>query len=304
MTARYKTSIDHTPIISVVHNRKLADVFDVTLLPNRFFSKGSSYEVHTMMYPYSREVTASHITFLPYEEYTQDIIQGHTSAYEEIPKTLHKTFGIFLGILITAIFVIWYPSGLFSVDSIVSIFGAYFIGKEIWGEIENTLIRVTRNFRIRYTEQYFRYRFEPDSTLTHYSHFAKTQRYGRKTVMADSMDFSRQSNSQTLRMRFTNPVKDGDEAHLFSMHIKKELMPQLKQHNFLFGFKLCSNKRFIGYTRSIELFQSVHNGKIGCLNGDTWIDNAVYQRVTYYFGRIKWVKNSIVMHDTLIVRYS
>lgn len=295
---------DSKPIISVKKNKSIKEVYDVKLIPQEMLQKSSSFEVHAMMYPYSREVNASHVMFLPYEEYAQDILQGHKSAYESIPQTMHKSFGMLLGFLITAVFVLWYPSGLFSVDSIVSIFAAYFIGKELWGEIENTLVRATRNGTIRFIEQYFRYRFEPNSTLAHYSNFAKKQRYTGKTVMAEYMDFSRQSNSQTLRMKFaSHPETLNEEAHLFSLHIDKEVISANRKKGFLLGFKLCKNNAFFGCVRSVEWFQSIHNEKIGCLHGETWIDDAVFQRITYYYGRIKWVRNSLILHNCRVIQH-
>ncbi len=292
MTVRSDVTSYGAQLISMSRSATLKDVYDITLMPQVLLPHISSFEVHAVVYPYSRQVNASHLMFLPYEEYTQDILKGHQSAYEEIPDSMNKVFGILLGVIITLVFVLFYPSGLFSVDSIVSIFGAYFIGKELWQEIETALVRVTRSLRLRFTERYFRYRFETNSTMAHYSFFAKKQRYGHVPLMAECMDFSRQSNSQTLRMRFESPLRCMEEkVHLFSFHINPEVYKSFHKEGFLFGLKISHNFSFLGYTKSTEWFQSIHNGTVGCLDGDIWIPDTVFERTTKTFGRFKWIRS-------------
>ncbi len=289
-------------VITLERNKQLAGVYDITLQPHAFGSDVSSFEVHAVLYPYGRTVNARHILFLPFEEYVEDIKNGQRSAYEPVPQTLHKAFGLILGLIITLVFVIFYPEGLFSVDSVVSVIGAYFIGKELWDEIEASFISSTRKRKLRFMEQYYHFQREPNSTLSQYSYFAKKQRYGKTPLMPDLMDFSRQSNSQTLRLFFTKSAYCADTGgHIFSIHIEKEALKDFEKAGFLFGVKVCSTKRRMGLHFGNERFQSLHKGKCGCLNGDQWIDGAVFERRVVSAGRFKLFVEEHIVRDTVIV---
>ena len=70
----------------------------------------------------------------------------------------------------------------------------------------------------------------------------------------------------------------------------------------MFGVKLSFNKRLLGITKSLELFQSVHNYTKGCLDETgTWIDGGVFYRKTLTWGRLKWfLKNGVLRHQAII----
>jgi hypothetical protein len=42
-----------------------------------------------------------------------------------------------------------------SVESIVSVIGAYFVGKELWDDIENLMIAISKDWRVRYLDRYY-----------------------------------------------------------------------------------------------------------------------------------------------------
>ena len=301
---------------NVIHLSKNADIphiYDVDMNHLDELKQYDSVESHIVLYPYSRKVGAHHFKFYPFEEYVHDILSHQKSAYEPISSQFNKFLGVFLGIVITGIFAIFNPKDLFSVQSIMSIIGAYFVGKELWDDLENALIRVTKQWRIRYVDNYYSYQLEKHTTLTMYSSFAKKQRYGKTTLLPEFIDFIEQSNSQTLRMYFNmadinlEQCCDGEYSttrHLFSIHVTPDLLEEFEQESFLFGVKLSLNRRCLGVTRSLELFQSFHNGAQGALDDQgIWHDESIFYRKTMTIGRFKcFLQSGLLPQQTIIAR--
>ena len=180
-------------------------------LPNRYevemhgLDRLRSYdrvECDVVFYPYSRTICSDNIHFYPFEEYVDDVLSNQRSAYAEIVSPWNQLFGLALGLLIALIFAFLHPASLLDIEAIVSVFGAYVIGKELWDDIERLLVNATKNWRLRYQESYYRYRLEKRTTLTYYSYLAKRRRYGKATLLPEKIDLIQQSNSQTLRMCF------------------------------------------------------------------------------------------------------
>jgi hypothetical protein len=279
-------------LIRVRKNREMPEIYDVELDHVQELKSLSSLECHIVFYPYSRKVTSTHFEFTPFEEYTSDILASQKSAYTRIRNHFSNLFGLFLGIFIAAIFFVFKPSELVSIESIVSIIGAYFVGKELWEDIEDMLINMSKNWRIRYVENYYYYRLEKHTTLSLYSYLAKKRRYGKEAMLPEKMDMIQKRNSQTLRLFFNmKDLKSLPEtsAHILSIRLDPELMTENEACGFMFGAKVSLNKRFLGITRHRELFQSLDYPVKGCLkeNG-VWIDNAVFYRNTFSLGRIKF----------------
>ena len=279
-------------IIRVRKNQEMPEIYDVELDHVNELKPLSSLECHIVFYPYSRKVTSTHFEFTPFEEYANDILSRQKSAYSQIRKHFSNVFGLFLGILIAAIFFVFKPSELVSIESIVSIIGAYFVGKELWGDIEDLLIDISKNWRIRYVEDYYYYRLEKHTTLSLYSYLAKKRRYGKEAMLPEKMDLIQKRNSQTLRLFFNmedlRPLRE-TSAHILSIRLDPELVSENETSGFMFGVKVSFNKRFLGVTRRREYFQSLDHPLKGCLeeNG-VWVDNAVFYRSTFSLGRIKF----------------
>lgn len=217
-----------------------------------------------------------------------------------------KLFGVYLGLLIMLFFLWFKPSDLLSIESVVSVIGAYIAGKEVWSDIEKWLIRLTKNSRLRFIDAYYSYRLDTNTTLTNYGIFAKRQRYRKAPLLPVQMDFLKHSNSQTVRMLFdqkdlmgvTEPL-----AHMVSLSVQPHLLPAFVGEGYLLGVKLSLNKRLRGWrTKHIELFQSLHHTEKGCLDEQQqWTPHAVFYRRTYSCGRWKffaasgtWVGYSLV----------
>jgi hypothetical protein len=200
------------------------------------------------------------------------------------------------------------PSELLSIESIVSIIGAYFIGKELWDDIEELMINLSKNWRIRYVENYYFYRLERHTTLSLYSRLAKKRRYDREAILPEKMDLIQQKNSQTLRLFFNmkdlKPVKE-TYAHMLSIRMSPKLLQEFENDGCMFGVKLSFNKRFLGITRCREFFQSIDNDVKGCLkeNGE-WINGAAFYRKTFMLGRIKFFIHKGLIENSRMVDYS
>jgi hypothetical protein len=302
--------LPHNDFIRLRKNEKVSNFYDVELRHIENLKQYDSVECHVVVYPYSRNIYSHHIRFYPYEEYVKDILSRQKSAYTEMKSPIDKMFGILVGLIITLIFGVFKPDALLSVEAIVSIIGAYFVGKELWDEIENTLMDLSKSWSIRYLESYYAYELGKHTTLTNYGYFAKKQRYGKASLLPEKMDFIEKSNSQTVRMWFDTKELSarGDPSnHILSIHITPEAVQAFEQEGFLFGIKLSLNQRcFCGVIRSLELFQSVHNYANGCLDENgTWVEDGLFYRQTYSWGRLKWFfKSGILLHQAIIKHFS
>lgn len=148
-------------------------LIDVELAKLKELEPYKSSEIHLVLYPYSREICAKDFTFNPFEEYVSDIISHQKSAYLKVRNYHDNLFGLFLGMILFALFFLLKPQDLFSVESIVSILGIYLVGKDLWCDIEYFLISMTKNWRIRYVDRYYDYYLDRESTLSRFASFAK-----------------------------------------------------------------------------------------------------------------------------------
>jgi hypothetical protein len=276
-----------------------------------------SVECHIVLYPFSRKINSDDIHFYPFEEYVDDVLSNQRSAYTEIHSPLAEMFGLLLGLLIAVVFAHLRPASLIQIEAIVSVFGAYAIGKELWDDIERLLVNATKGWRLRYQEGDYRYRLEKRTTLTYYSYLAKRQRYGKAILLPEKIDLIKQSNSQTLRMCFdtqnwdalqkVQPPGDLDSSdpalvHIHSIHVDRGLMDELQSDGFLFGVKLSLGQRVLGLTRSFEVFQSLNREAIGCLDETgKWHEGAVFYRQTVTLGRLKlYMNKGLVSGQTIL----
>lgn len=302
---KHAVDIPYNDIVRIKKNDNIPNIYDVELRHAEYLRKFDSVECHIVLYPYSRKICSDTIKFYPYEEYVKDILTHQKSAYIQLKSQFDKMFGISLGLLITLIFFIFKPVDLFSVESIVSVLGAYFFGKELWGEIERILIDISKTWGIRYLENYYAYQLEKHTTLTHYSYFAKKHRYGTASLLPEKIDFIEKSNSQTVRMYFNMKelyLFQETSSHILSIHVEPELVGEFENEGFLFGVKLSFNKRFLGWVKSLELFQSLHKYAKGCLDHTgNWVEGGVFYRKTLTLGRIKmFLKHGLVQHQSII----
>lgn len=282
------------PIEGLVELRKSPDmpgVYDVELNRVREIGAFDSFEFHAVLYPFSRRVNSDHISFLPFEGYVKDITTNQRSLYSPVEGIANNLFGLGLGLVIAIVFAVFNPKDLISVQSVVAVLGAYFIGKDLWRDVERALTGLTRSWRLRFLPGYYAFRLEEGSTLTNYSAFAKASRYGKASLLPDRMDFIQQSNSQTLRLyfgRYGLRAFCGDQAHVFSIHLAPACVQDFEEAGHLFGVKVTFGRSFLGLRACRDLFQSLKGGSIGCLGPDgEWREGAAFYRRTYTCGRLK-----------------
>ena len=297
-----------TPVDNLIHLQKNPDlpgIYDVDIDGIERLRVFDQIELHTVLYPYSRQITSDDIAFYPFEEYVKDVLSHQRSAYAEIRSPFNEIFGLSLGFVIALVFARFKPEELLSIESIVSVFGAYAIGKEVWDDVERAIVGLTKRSRLRLQDSYYRYHLEREATLTAYSYLAKRRRYGQSSFLPAKIDFIKQSNSQTLRMCFDAGDLESlgePSAHIHSIHIEPELQGEFESAGFMFGVRLSLNKTFLGISRCLELFQSFEGGTVGCLDEDgAWVDDAVFYRRTLTFGRCKYYAQQGVIHGRTIL---
>lgn len=290
-------------MIRIHSPKKKQNFFDIELKNPNQFSSYHFLEFHVILYPYAREVNSTHIFFNPFEEYVRDVHAGTHSAYSFLESSFGKYFGLFLGFIISFIFYLFKPDDLFSVESVVSIFVAYTIGKEIWSDIERALYSLSKGSKLRYQEDYYKYKLEKTTTLTTYSQLAKLRRYGKRSPLPEKIHFIQLSNSQTLRMFFEmKGLKNiQEDIHLLSVLVDKKVLNQFLKEGYLLGVKLSLSKKYFLLNKSIEYFQSIHLGELGCLEEDIWYPNSVLSKTVYSLGKFRYYKSKTVLKEKQII---
>lgn len=269
-------------IIGFERLKEYDNIYDVSLIQSENIKKFKSIEVSLFLYPFSRKVFSKNIKFNPFEEYVKDILSDQRSAYFKIGNNLNNLFGIFLGLLITIVFYYFKPNELLSIESIVSVFGSYIIGKELWNDIEKFLINVSKSWRIQFEENRYAYRLDKNTMMTHYTLLAKKERYGIMPVMPQKIHFINQSNSQTVRLFIkTNDIiqSKSKNSHLLSIRVDSEKMEQFEKDGYMMTVRMKFNKKILWWTKTWEFFNSINKGEIGCLDQHgRWTKNAVLVR--------------------------
>jgi len=295
-------------LIRLKKNRKYPYIYDVIIQNVEQIKQLGSFECHLVLYPYERTINSDDMNFNPFEEYVEDIKSEHRSVYINIEDNSNKLFGMFLGLLILFIFARFKPEILLSVESIVSIFAAYTIGKEIWKDLQKGFSNLTKKFRLKYIEPYYSYRLEKRTTLTRYSNFARRNRLKVAPILPTKMDFIYQSNSQTLRLKFRKDdfanIQD-KIVHIFTLRITPEKETLFEKSGFLFGAKISFNKHFLGFRKSIEYYQSLHFNTVGCIDkNEVWLPNKAITRKSYTFRRLRYHTKTKIMDGIKMIRKS
>ncbi|MBN1582648.1 MAG: hypothetical protein JXA89_18200 [Anaerolineae bacterium] len=292
-------------IVRLRKNQDIPNIYDVEIEGIEYLKRYHSIECHIVLYPYSRKISSEDVSFYPFEEYVKDVLSQQRSAYALQQDRFNEVFGLLLGLVIALAFWIWDRQALLSIESIVSVFAAYTVGKELWDDIDRMLVEVSKQWKLRYRDSYYQYVLEKHTTLTAYSMLAKEKRYGKAPLLPEKIDFIKQSNSQTLRMWFkTQDLMSfrTSSAHVLSIHVEPDLLKDLEDDGFLFGVKLSLNRRFLGITRHLELFQSLNHDAPGCLEEKCgWVSDAVFYRDTFTLGRLKFFAGQGLIHGKTIV---
>lgn len=296
--------ISDGPLIRLNAKEAASGLYDIELWGLDHLRHYDSLDCHLVIYPYSRKVTAQDLRVLPYEEYVADIISRQRSVYIKAAERGPYLFGALLALSLVAVFIKYRPVDLLSIESIVSAFGAYFVGKELWDDIERALQNLSHRWKLRYVEGYYPYQLAGQTTLSQYSGMARELRYGRRSLLPERIDFIQQSNSQTVRMRFeagSLRAFQGNVAHIAALHVDPDVARSFGKEGFLFGVKLSLNRRRRGLEQSLELFQSLDKGRPGCLDDHgVWRKDKIFCRRTRRLGKLKFFRASGTLEGRLV----
>jgi hypothetical protein len=280
-------------LIRLKKNPDLPYIYDVELNNVPGLRAFDSVEVHLVLYPFARQVIADNYLFTPFEDYANDISTRRRSLYTRVPHPANSLFGIFLGIVIILFFLAIKPSEVYSLQSIVAILGAYFIGKDLWDDLEALFVAVSQAWRVRYQRGYYAYQVQKNTTLTNYSALARVQRYGKASLQPEQMEFISNANSKTARLKFSRNDLHGfqeNTAHILGIRLDPALADEFASAGFMFSVKVSFNETAFGVRRSHEFFQSLNAGERGCLDLDNqWTPDAALAREAIFLGNLRYL---------------
>lgn len=281
-------------LINFRRNAELPHIIDVEIRDLATLRRYDSIEFHLVVFPYSRKVTTNDIKVQPFQDYAEDISQHQRSAYTRIPNNSNKQFGMTLAAIVVMVVLVFHPEDFTSAESLVSMFGAYVVGKELGNDIGRYLVEWTKNNRLRYTDSYYSYQLEKSTTLMQYSSFAMKNRYGEVALHPQRMEYLEQSSSKTVRMWFDQEdlAVEGNTAHLVALRIREDLLAEMEEEGYMLGVKVSLNThRWWGGRYCQEFFQSWSRGESGCLGvHGQWKQHSIFYRQTLMWRHWKWFK--------------
>ncbi len=297
------TVLDH--LIRLRQNPEFPNIYDVELTNVSALRAYESVEVHLVLYPFSRQIISDTYRFYPFEEYANEISTRRRSVYSRVPQPAGSLFGILLGIVIILVFLAIKPSEVASLQSFVAILGAYFIGKDLWHDIEALFVNISKNWRVRYQTGYYAYQLERNTTLTSYSALAREQRYGKGSLVPERMEFISSSNSKTVRLKFSS----GDlrrfaqnTAHIMALRLDPAIADEFESAGYMFSVKVSLNERGLFWRRAHEFFQSLNAGQRGCLNfNNAWTNDAALAREAVFIGNLRYLASQRILPAIAIV---
>jgi hypothetical protein len=188
---------------------------------------------------------------------------------------------------------------------VVAILGAYFIAKDLWNEVESLLVAVTKDLALRYQTGYYKYQLEKNTTLTNYSALARERRYGKGSLLPERMDFIGNSNSKTVRLKFSRSDLQSvnhDTVHILSIRVDPALAEEFATEGFMFSVKFTINESHGLFISSHEFFQSLNADERGCLNLDyVWTKDAALGRETLFIGSVRYLASRRIVPAATIV---
>lgn len=292
-------------MIRLKQNANFPYIYEVELNNIAALKQYDSVEVHVVLYPFARQILAGNYLFTPFEDYANDISTRRRSLYTRVPRPANSLFGILLGICIILVFLAFKPSEVYSLQSFVAILGAYFIGKDLWNDIEAALVNISQSWKLRYQTSYYEYQVEKNTTLTNYSGLAREQRYGKASIVPAQMEFISNANSKTVRMKFSQSdllAFQGDTAHILAIRLDPELREPFVRDGFMFSVKISLNQGVGVLRRAHEFFQSLNTGQRGCLDfQNEWIPEAALARDAYFFGNIRYLAGKRIVPTAALV---
>ncbi|MBN1618138.1 hypothetical protein JW887_02230 [Candidatus Dojkabacteria bacterium] len=295
-------------ILSIRKEVKNPEIFDITIDNISQLLKYNSVESTFFFYPFDLTTTAKSFTIQPFDEYVANISCSQQSTYRKIRFFGKNFFGLILGLIIFIIFALIKPDDLVSVQSVVSIFGAYTVGKEMWDDIDSILSTITRALPVRWISQKYHYLREEYGTIRQFWEKARIHRYQKSSILPLKMDFIKHSNSKTVVLFFTKrSLKNSNKetARIASIIIKPEYISKIREKGFMFGVKIMLTKTFLFFNYDVELFQAMTTDgklKIGTVDSSyIWHEKTILLRKILRIGRLKLYLSKENRKEELII---
>lgn len=263
---------------------------DVLLTDIDSAKKFDSFECSLSLYSIDTTVKADDFLFDPYEEYISDIAAGKRSTYEKIPDTANQLFGMVLGLVIVVFFAVFLPEQLLSIESVVSIFAAYTVGKEIWIDVDAFLQKLSRNWPVRWLDRDFFFERQQFGTFHRFWQRARIARFGHSNTLPAQIDFISHSNSKTIDMQFDHHDLKAlplDSARILSITLLPNTANFFKTNKYVVVCRFGFVRKLLFFKFVEEYFQAVEQGKIGTLTlANEWYPQGVLKKIKFQVGNL------------------
>jgi len=229
------------------------------------------------------------------------VVEGKRTTYKNSSIYIDKFFGLLLGVVIAIFFLIFKPTDIFSIQSIISILGAYTIGKELWKDLDSFLIEATAKFSIRWQDRPFYYVRQDFGTIQKFRDLARFKRYQKNFLQPKKIDFISQSNSKALEVLYRRDDLGEDNTSLIAaVNIDKQILEEFYKTDYMIGIKLTLVKNFLFFGKKLELFQALDK-TIGTIK-NKWIAESVLAKRTTTMGKIKIYLKDELIEDFKIIK--
>ena len=174
----------------------------------------------------------------------------------------------------------------------------------MWRFTENFLINLTYSLRLSFQEIQYSFKLRKQTTISKFSNLAKEKRYGKSVVLPSKLDLIEESNSETLRIKFTqsqlNLVKN-ERVQVLQIKVLDETLFSKLNEGFMLAAKITINKRFLLiFSISTEYSQAINNLEKGTVGKDDRFVKATIRkksvlnlgRFKFYFKEDEYLSNS------------
>jgi len=256
----------------------------------------NSLDLTIILYPFNKNINSKSFKFLPYEEYVKDLTEKKNTIYYSIVNYANVFFGIGAGVFVLLLYIFSNSQDFFNLQSNITALTAYGLAKELWKFVENLLINITYNLKLSFQEIQYSFRLRKQTTISKFSNLAKEKRYGTSVILPFKLDLIEESNSETLKIKFTRSqlksVRDDNIQILEIKPIDENTFNQLKE-GFMLAVKVSLNNRFLFiFNKTIEYFQAINNKEKGTIGEDGYfIKDTVRKKSVLNLGRFKYYSN-------------
>jgi len=264
--------------------------------------ESKALECTFFVYPYSQDMDNTSFSILPYEEYVRDIDAGRRSTFVKISPFGEKLFGILLGLLIAAVFWRIKPEELYSLQSLVAILGAYTLGKEMWNDIDNFLINMTKKWGFRWRDAQYFYSKEDFGTVQRFWRMARERRNNKPFVLPLFLDFMTHNNAKTAELYFEKATLQrneiGSKVQFGSISYKPQFESEIKSKGAMTGFKISLRQSVVVGDVTYEIFQALDKKELGAVDkSGNWQPKTILYRKVWNLGRLRWYLTKEILQD-------